>query len=138
MRAWLFRIMTNTWISAYRTRQCRPNECLTEHISDARLAADAAHSSERLRSAELQALERVADDDIRRALQALPEPQRLVIFYADVEGFRYKEIAALLNMPLGSVMSRVHRGRRHLRILLADVAVARGYRRDTQTPSAVA
>jgi RNA polymerase sigma-70 factor (ECF subfamily) len=69
----------------------------------------------------------MGDEDVRDALQALPEGQRMVVYYADVEGFRYKEIAAIMDMPLGTVMSRLHRGRKNLRALLIEVAAARGY-----------
>ena len=69
----------------------------------------------------------MGDDEVLGALRELPEGQRLVVYYADVEGFRYKEIAAILDTPLGTVMSRLHRGRKYLRALLIDVAAARGY-----------
>ena len=80
----------------------------------------------------------MADDEVTQALQALPEPQRMAVYYADVEGFRYKEIAEIMDMPLGTVMSRVHRGRRHLRKLLVDVATARGYLRKPEPVDAAA
>jgi RNA polymerase sigma-70 factor (ECF subfamily) len=121
VRAWLFRIMTNTWISSYRSAQRRVDEVLTADIADTRSSA-AAHPS-----AELAVLEDMGDDEVRDALQALPEGQRLVVYYADVEGFRYKEIAEILDTPLGTVMSRLHRGRANLRALLMDFAAARGY-----------
>ena len=121
LRAWLFRIMTNTWISSYRTAQRRVDEVLTADVTDGR-PNTAGHPS-----AELAALEAMGDDEVRDALQALPEGQRLVVYYADVEGFRYKEIASILDMPLGTVMSRLHRGRKNLRALLMDFAAARGY-----------
>ena len=120
LRAWLYRIMTNTWISSYRTAQRRPDEVLSADVTDVRLSAATP-------SAELAALEAMGDEDVRDALQALPEAQRLVVYYADVEGFRYKEIAAIMDMPLGTVMSRLHRGRKNLRALLIEVAAARGY-----------
>jgi RNA polymerase sigma-70 factor, ECF subfamily len=119
-RAWLFRIMTNTWITSFHTAQRRPVEMLTGDVTDGPNVA-------RSPSAELAVLEAMGDDEVRDALQALPEGQRLVVYYADVEGFRYKEIAAILDMPVGTVMSRLHRGRRNLRVLLMDVATARGY-----------
>jgi len=78
-------------------------------------------------SAELAVLEAMGDEEVRDALQALPEGQRLVVYYADVEGFRYKEIAEIMDVPLGTVMSRLHRGRANLRGLLMGVAAARGY-----------
>jgi RNA polymerase sigma-70 factor, ECF subfamily len=120
LRAWLFRIMTNTWITSYRTAQRRPDEVLAADVTDVR-------SSTATPSAELAALNAMGDDEVLDALRALPEGQRLVVYYADVEGFRYKEIAAILDMPLGTVMSRLHRGRKNLRALLIDVATARGY-----------
>jgi RNA polymerase sigma-70 factor (ECF subfamily) len=121
VRAWLFRIMTNTWITSYRTAQRRVDEVLTGDVAEMRpnAAGD--------RSAELAVLESMGDDEVRDALQALPEGQRLVVYYADVEGFRYREIASILDVPLGTVMSRLHRGRANLRALLMDFAAARGY-----------
>jgi RNA polymerase sigma-70 factor (ECF subfamily) len=121
VRAWLFRILTNTWISSYRTAQRRPDEVLAGDVTE--VWPTAAKNP----SAELAVLESMGDDDVRDALQALPEAQRLVVYYVDVEGFRYKEIAEILDMPLGTVMSRLHRGRKNLRALLIDVAAARGY-----------
>jgi RNA polymerase sigma-70 factor, ECF subfamily len=121
VRAWLFRILTNTWITSYRTAQRRPDEVLAADLTDMRPSAAGSPS------AELAVLEAMGDDEVRDALQALPEGQRLVVYYADVEGFRYKEIAAILDMPVGTVMSRLHRGRANLRALLSDVAAARGY-----------
>jgi RNA polymerase sigma-70 factor (ECF subfamily) len=120
LRAWLYRIMTNTWISSYRTAQRRPDEVLSADVTDVRLSAATP-------SAELAALDATGDDEVLDALRALPEGQRMVVYYADVEGFRYKEIAAIMDMPLGTVMSRLHRGRKNLRALLIDVAAARGY-----------
>jgi len=121
IRAWLFRILTNTWITSYRTAQRRPDEVLAADVTDMRPSASQSQS------AELAVLEAMGDEDVRDALQALPEHQRLVVYYADVEGFRYKEIAAILDTPLGTVMSRLHRGRTDLRTLLVDIAAARGY-----------
>ncbi|MDH6198618.1 RNA polymerase sigma-70 factor (ECF subfamily) [Mycobacterium frederiksbergense] len=138
IRAWLYRILTNTWINSYRTAQRRPNEVIAETISDAQLAAVAKRSSAELASAELAALESMGDDEVRQALAALPEFQRIVIYYADVAGFQYKEIAEILNIPVGTVMSRLHRGRRNLRELLAEVAVARGYSRRHRNAGAAA
>jgi len=121
IRAWLFRILTNTWITSYRTAQRRPDEVLAADVTDMRPSAS------QNQSAELAVLEAMGDEDVRDALQALPEGQRLVVYYADVEGFRYKEIAAIVDTPLGTVMSRLHRGRTNLRTLLVDIAAARGY-----------
>jgi RNA polymerase sigma-70 factor, ECF subfamily len=127
IRAWLFRILTNTWINSYRAAQRRPDEVLADTVTDAQLAAVAARSAAELASAELAALEALGDDEVRQAVQALPEFQRVVVYYADVAGFRYKEIADVLQIPVGTVMSRLHRGRSQLRSLLAEIAVARGY-----------
>ena len=129
IRAWLFRILTNTWIKSYRKTQCRPDEVLSEDITDAQLAAQAGHSSTGLQSAELAALDALGDDEVRDALAQLREDQRLVVYYADVEELRYKDIALILDIPEGTVMSRLHRGRRALRRLLVDVAAERGYLR---------
>lgn len=120
LRAWLFRIMTNTWITSYRSAQRRPGEVLAADVTDVR-------SSAATPSAELAALNAMGDGEVLDALRALPEGQRLVVYYADVEGFRYKEIAMILDVPVGTVMSRLHRGRNNLRALLIDVAAARGY-----------
>ena len=126
--AWLHRIMINTYISDYRKKQRRPVQHPTEEITDLQLSANARHSSTGLTSAEDLALDALPDVEIRAAMAALPEQFRTAIYYADVEGFRFKEIAELMDTPLGTVMSRLHRGRRQLRTLLADVAAQRGYR----------
>ncbi|MDV3125831.1 sigma-70 family RNA polymerase sigma factor [Mycobacterium sp. 21AC1] len=127
IRAWLFRIMTNTWINSYHVAQRRPDEVLSDSFSDAQLAAVGRHSAGALPSAEVAALEAMGDEEVREALGALPEPQRMVVYYADVEGFRYREIAEILDVPVGTVMSRLHRARRSLRALLVDAGVRRGY-----------
>ena len=121
VRAWLFRILTNTWISSYRSAQRRVDEVFSADVAEVWPTAGGNPS------AELAVLEAMGDEVVRDALQALPEGQRLVVYYADVEGFRYKEIAEILGLPLGTVMSRLHRGRAHLRALLMDVAASRGY-----------
>lgn len=132
IRAWLLRILTNTWIKSYRKAQCRPAEVLADDITDAQLSAHAGHSSTGLPSAELAALASLGDDEVRQALEQLSDDQRLVVYYADVEELRYKEIALILGVPVGTVMSRLHRGRRTLRHLLVDVATRRGYLRGAQ------
>jgi RNA polymerase sigma-70 factor (ECF subfamily) len=125
LHGWLFRIMTNAHINTYRKRQRRPTEYPIGHFTEALLATAAHHSSPGPRPAEEQALDRLGDNDIRAAMQALPKQFRTAVYYADVEGFTYKEIADLMHTSVGTVVSRLHRGRRLLRRLLADVAQQR-------------
>ncbi|MEE4021755.1 sigma-70 family RNA polymerase sigma factor [Gordonia sp. PKS22-38] len=132
LKAWLYRILTNTYINGYRKKQRQPAQYPTEEITDWQLAATAEHSSTGLRSAEIEALEALPDDDIKNALQELPEDFRMAVYYADVEGLPYKEIAEIMDTPIGTVMSRLHRGRRQLRDLLADVARERGFNRSAR------
>ena len=115
-------------------RQRRPAELLTDELSDWQLAAYGRHTSVGLRSAEIEALEAMRDDEIADALDELPLENRMVVYLADVEGLRYQEIATLMNIPVGTVMSRLHRARRRLRGLLADVARDRGMRRIAAKP----
>ena len=124
---WLYRILVNTHISAYRKQQRRPVQWLTDEITDGQLLAEARHSSTGLRSAEDHVLDQLGDNDVREAMQQLPEKLRTAVYYADIEGHRFKEIAELTGAPIGTVMSRLHRGRHRLRSLLAEVARNRGY-----------
>jgi RNA polymerase sigma-70 factor (ECF subfamily) len=129
LKAWLYRILTNSYINSYRKRQRQPIEDSHESIEDWQLARAETHTSAGLKSAEAQALEHLPDSDVKDALQQLPEDFRLAVYLADVEGFAYKEIAEIMGTPVGTVMSRLHRGRSQLRNLLSDYARERGLMR---------
>jgi len=125
LKAWLYRILTTTFINTYRKDQRRPLLSDSE-VEDWQLAASASHTSDQGKSAEDEVLENLPDGEVKRALQEIPEEFRLAVFYADVEGYSYKEIAEILGIPSGTVMSRLHRGRKLLRVLLQDYAKERG------------
>jgi RNA polymerase sigma factor (sigma-70 family) len=111
-KAWLFRILYNRWVSAYRSKQCRPVEVSVDGITERDLAD----------SAEAEVLDALPDNEIKAAMDSLPDGFRTAVYYADVQGYTFAETAAMLNIPHGTVMSRVSRGRQRLRIALAHVA----------------
>lgn len=132
LKAWLYRILNNTFISNYRKAQRRPKEAHSAEVEDWQEYEAASHTSSGLASAEAEALDNLPDYEIREALAKLPEDRRLAVYLADVEGFSYQEIAEIMDTPLGTVMSRLHRGRRQLRDLLADYARDLGYIKEEQ------
>lgn len=119
LRAWLNRILTNTFISSYRKRQREP-VLTTTGVEDWQLGRAQSHSAGTMRSAEELALEHIPDAHVTDALRQLPDDFRMAVYLADVEGFGYREIAQIMHCPIGTVMSRLHRGRGRLRQLLED------------------
>jgi len=127
LKAWMYRILTNTYINTYRKKQREPLQSDAAEVEDYQLHRAESHSSAGLRSAEDVALEHLPDSDVKRALLEVPEDFRLAVYFADVEGYAYKEIAQIMDTPIGTVMSRLHRGRRQLRELLSEYAADRGF-----------
>jgi RNA polymerase sigma-70 factor (ECF subfamily) len=131
LRAWLYRILHNTYINLYRKKQRRPQETLqdtTENFSFYDTVATAGASAER------EVLAGLTDEEVKRALADLPESFRVAVYLADVEGFAYKEIAEVMDTPIGTVMSRLHRGRKALQQALASYARDRGLLGDEDAP----
>ena len=122
LRAWLFKILYNRWVSMYRSKQARPSEVSVDETTERDLASSAARLPSGLRSAEAEVLDALPDNEIKAAMDALPEGFRTAVYYADIQGYSYAETAAILNIPHGTVMSRASRGRQRLRIALAHVA----------------
>lgn len=128
LKAWLYRILTNTFINSYRAKQRRPDETALDDIEDLYLykrigALEGGYSG---KSAEEEVLERFTDTDVKDAIESLPEQFRIAVLLSDVEGFSYKEISEIMEIPLGTVMSRLHRARKALQKALVDVGVRRG------------
>ena len=126
LKAWLYRILTTTFINTYRKDQRRP-QLSDKELEDWQIADASSHTSDQGKSAEDVALENLPDSDIKRALAEIPEEFRIAVYLADVEGFSYKEIAEIVGVPTGTVMSRLHRGRKQLREKLTDYARELGY-----------
>ncbi len=126
LKAWLYRILTTTFINNYRKDQRRPQISAGE-VEDWQIADASSHTSDQGKSAEDEALEGIADKDVKEALSAMPEEFRIAVYLSDVEGFSYKEIAEITNVPTGTVMSRLHRGRKLLCTSLATYAKERGF-----------
>jgi len=128
LKAWLYKILTNTFINSYRSRKRRPEQTELDDVEDLYLyrrlgGLEAAAAG---RSAEEEVLEHFTESDVKRAIEALPEQFRMAVLLADVEGFSYKEIAEILDVPIGTVMSRLHRGRKALQKALFDFGMERG------------
>jgi RNA polymerase sigma-70 factor (ECF subfamily) len=128
LRAWLYRILTNTFINSYRAKQRRPTETDLSDVEDLYLyrRLGGLEATQRGRSAEDELMDLVTDGEVKDAIEALPEQFRMAVLLADVEGFSYKEIAEILDIPIGTVMSRLHRGRKGLQKTLHDFAIDRG------------
>ena len=126
LKAWLYRILTNSFINTYRKKQRQPQLSGGDQIEDWQLARAEAHTSEGLRTAEMEALDRMPDSAVTEAMNALSPDFRLAVYLADAEGFSYKEIAGIMGTPIGTVMSRLNRGRNQLRVALADFARENG------------
>ncbi len=128
LRAWLFRILTNSFINKYRTQQRRPQETELGDTEELYLykRLGAFETAAASLSAEDQFLDLFTDDEVKQAVEDLPEAFRLPVLLADVEGFAYKEIAEIMDVPIGTVMSRLHRGRKALQRALYEYAEARG------------
>lgn len=128
LRAWLYRILTNTFINSYRAKQRRPEQTALDDVEDLYLykRLGGLEAATMGRSAEDELMDMFTDTNVKDAIDALPDQFRLAVLLADVEGFSYKEIAEIMDVPIGTVMSRLHRGRKGLQRSLHDFAVERG------------
>jgi len=126
LRAWLYRILTNTFINRYRQQSRQPAEVELGELEDLYLYRRLGQESGASRSAEEEALERFVDEDVKAAVESLPEVFRIPVLLADVEDFSYKEIARIMEVPIGTVMSRLHRGRKALEKALWEINERRG------------
>jgi RNA polymerase sigma-70 factor, ECF subfamily len=137
LRAWLFRILTNTYINTYRSKQRRPDETDLGEVEDLYLyrRLGTLQDSSLGRSAEESLMEALPDDEVKQALEGLPDNFRLPVILADVDGFSYKEIAEILDIPIGTVMSRLHRGRKAMQKALYEYARVRGMATETAAPT---
>jgi RNA polymerase sigma-70 factor, ECF subfamily len=133
LKAWLYRIQTNTFINQYRKNQRNPYQSTIDDLEDWQLGnAESVTQSTSTRSAEAEAIDHLPDSAVKNALQSIPEDFRMAVYFADVEGFSYQEVADIMKTPVGTVMSRLHRGRKMLRELLSEYARERGI--DTPAP----
>ncbi len=135
LKAWLFRIQSNAFINEYRKKQRQPRLADSDSVEDWQMHQAESHTSTGLQSAEDTLLASLPDDAIKAALDELSDDYRQAVLLADVEGLRYREIAEIMDTPVGTVMSRLHRGRRLLRIALEDYARAHGYLREPREPA---
>ncbi|MEL7061886.1 MAG: sigma-70 family RNA polymerase sigma factor, partial [Acidobacteriota bacterium] len=134
LKAWLFRIMKNTFINGYRKRQNRPPQSDFADIEESFESLVRDDARQKIRNPEQKALENVLDEDVQKALDALREDYRMVILLVDLEGFSYKEAAEILEVPVGTVMSRLYRGRRTLEETLLEYARSYGYMSRDEAP----
>lgn len=122
VKAWLYRILTNTFINMYRKNQRNPYQGTIDELEDWQMGGAVSATATVTRSAEAEAIDHLPDSAVKDALQSIPEDFRLAVYFADVEGFSYQEIADIMKTPVGTVMSRLHRGRRMLREKLSSYA----------------
>ena len=127
LKAWLFRILTNAYINAYRKKQREPQKVSQDQVEDFDLYQELKdHDPEFSRTPETIVLDSLVDSDILQAIEDLPEQFRLAVVLSDIEGFSYAEMAEIMDVPMGTVMSRLHRGRRALQKRLWELARERG------------